>query len=198
MLSNIKNLPLALIIIDGFGIAAPSRGNAVTEAKMPFYNFIIRNYQTFVLAAGGEAVGLPWGEPGNSEVGHQNLGAGKIVYQEVLKINKSIEDGSFFENEALLSAISHCKKHNSSLHILGILSDGGIHGHQDHIYAVLELAARHSLKRVHVHAILDGRDVPYNSGIEYMKQLEKIIKRIKVGSIATISGRFWAVDRDNH
>src|SRR3990167_8655065 len=124
-----NNVPLVLAILDGWGIAPPSRGNAITEAKLPFYNDLLKHYRVVTLAAAGEAVGLPWGEPGNSEVGHLNLGAGKIVYQEVLKINKSIEDGSFFENEALLSAISHCKKHNSSLHILGILSDGGIHGH---------------------------------------------------------------------
>ena len=122
-IQNKKQL-LGLIILDGFGISSPSRGNAITQARMPFFNSLIQNYQSFALAAAGEAVGLPWGEPGNSEVGHQNLGAGKIVYQDVLRINKSIEDKSFFRHEVLLQAISHCKKHNSSLHIMGILSDG--------------------------------------------------------------------------
>jgi len=196
--NQIKNLPLALIVLDGFGIGSANRGNAIAQAKMPFYNSLIKNFKTFALAASGEAVGLPWGEPGNSEVGHQNLGAGKIVYQDVLHINKSIENKSFFNNQVLLGAVSHCKKHNSSLHIIGILSDGGVHGHQDHIYAALELAARSALKRVYLHIILDGRDVSFNSGIEYVKLLEKIIKRVKVGEISTISGRFYAMDRDNH
>lgn len=198
MKNKVKNLPFSLIILDGWGIAPPSRGNAITEAKTPFFNSITQQFKTFSIAASGESVGLPWGESGNSEVGHQNLGAGKIVYQEILKINKSIEDNSFFEKDVFQDAVAHCKKHNSSLHILGILSDGGVHGHQDHIYALLELAARNSLSRVNVHVILDGRDVAYNSGLEYVQQLEKIIKRLKIGEISTISGRFYAMDRDNH
>ncbi|OJI06199.1 phosphoglycerate mutase (2,3-diphosphoglycerate-independent) [bacterium CG10_46_32] len=192
-----NNLPLVLAILDGWGIAPPSRGNAITEAHVPFYSELLKNYQVFSLAASGEAVGLPWGEPGNSEVGHLNLGAGKIVYQDVLRINQAIETGSFFEEEVLLGSISHCKKHNSSFHIIGILSEGGVHGHQDHIYAALELAKRAGLKRVFVHVILDGRDVAYDSGEKYLKQLEKVIKRLGVGCIATISGRFYAMDRDN-
>ena len=142
-----NNLPLMLLILDGFGIAEPSRGNAITEAHLSSYNELLKAYTTFALAASGEAVGLPWGEPGNSEVGHQNLGAGYIVYQDVLRINQAIEQGSFFENEALSGAIANCKKHNSSLHILGILSDGGIHGTAEHIHATLELAARAGLPR---------------------------------------------------
>ncbi len=198
MSNKIKNLPVCLIVMDGWGIAASSRGNAISQANTPFFDSITKEYKTFAISSSGEAVGLPWGEAGNSEVGHQNLGAGKIVYQEVLKINKSIEDNSFFDNEVFQGAISHCKKHNSSLHILGILSDGGVHGHQDHLYAALELASRNSLSRVSLHIILDGRDVAYNSGLEYVLQLGKIIKRLKVGSISTISGRFYAMDRDNH
>jgi len=195
---QLKNLPICLMILDGWGIDQPSRGNAISQAKLPFFNSLIQNYRVFSLAASGEAVGLPWGEPGNSEVGHINLGAGKIVYQEVLKINKSIEDKSFFENETLIKAMSHCKQHNSSFHIMGLLSDGGVHSHQDHMYAALELASRNGLKRVYVHVFLDGRDSPLDSGIEYIKQLEKIIKRVKTGAIATISGRFYAMDRDNN
>ncbi|MDP3995333.1 MAG: 2,3-bisphosphoglycerate-independent phosphoglycerate mutase [bacterium] len=193
-----KNLPLALIILDGFGIAPPSRGNAITEAELPFYNSLLKEYPVFSLAASGEAVGLPWGEPGNSEVGHQNLGAGKIVYQDVLRINQAIENETFFEHEALSGAIANCKKHNSSLHIAGILSDGGIHGHQDHIYASLELAARNRLSRVFLHLFLDGRDVAYDSAEKYLTQLSQVTKRLGVGTIATMSGRFWAMDRDNH
>lgn len=192
------NLPLVLLILDGFGIAPPSRGNAITESRLPNYNELLKRYTTFALAASGEAVGLPWGEPGNSEVGHQNMGAGYIVYQDVLRINQAIADGHFFENEALAGAVSHCKKHNSSLHILGILSDGGIHGHQDHVYAALELAARAKLSRVFLHLILDGRDTPYASAAGYLKQLEKVAKRLATGTIATVSGRFYAMDRDNH
>ena len=194
----LKNLPLVLLILDGFGIAAPSRGNAVSQSKMPVYNDLARLYPFFSVAAAGEAVGLPWGEPGNSEVGHLNLGAGKIVYQPVLRINKSIEDETFFENEALAAAVAHCKKHNSSLHFMGLLSDGGVHSHQDHLYALLEMASRASLNRVYIHVFLDGRDTAPDSGLEYVKQLEKVSKRLKVGSIATISGRFYAMDRDNH
>ena len=192
-----NNVPLVLAILDGWGIAPPSRGNAITEAKLPFYNDLLKHYRVVTLAAAGEAVGLPWGEPGNSEVGHLNLGAGKIVYQDVLRINQSIENGSFFEREALLGAIGHCKKHNSSFHIIGILSDGGVHGHQDHIYAALELAARAGLSHVFLHLILDGRDVAYDSAKTYLEQLERVMKRLGVGSVATMSGRFYAMDRDN-
>ncbi len=193
-----QNIPLVLLILDGFGIAPPSRGNAISQAKMPVFNDLLSKHKAFSLAASGEAVGLPWGEPGNSEVGHLNLGAGKIVYQEVLSINNSIENGSFFENQAFLEAISHCKKHNSSLHLAGLVSDGGVHSHQDHLLALLELAGKASLKRVFVHVFLDGRDTAFNSGLGYVRELERIMKRIGVGSIATVSGRFWAMDRDNH
>ncbi len=198
MNQNFHNLPLVLCIADGWGIAPPSRGNAISQAKLPFFDMMTRNYQTFALAAAGEAVGLPWGEPGNSEVGHQNLGAGKIVYQEVLRINKSIENETFFENKVLQGAVAHAKQHNSNFHIIGLLSDGGVHSHQDHIYASLELAARAKLKNVFVHVILDGRDTTYDSGLGYVTRLEKIMKRINVGRIATVSGRFYAMDRDNH
>jgi len=193
-----KNLPLVLLILDGWGIASPSRGNAFTAGTAPFFSQLTREYQTFSLAAAGEAVGLPWGEAGNSEVGHLNLGAGRIVYQEVLKINKSIENGSFFDNEVLNAAIANCKQHNSSLHLLGLVSEGGVHSHQDHLYALLELAAKSSLRRVYVHVFLDGRDSPFSSGLGYVQALERVMQRLGVGRIATISGRFYAMDRDNH
>ena len=198
MTNQIKNLPLVLLILDGWGIAPPSRGNAFSAGTTPFFNQLTRQYQTFSLAASGEAVGLPWGEAGNSEVGHLNLGAGRIVYQEVLKINKAIENGTFFDNQALTAAIGNCKQHNSSLHLLGLLSEGGVHSHQDHLYALLELAARSALRRGYVHVFLDGRDAPFNSGLGYVQSLERGMKRLGVGKIATISGRFYALDRDNH
>lgn len=198
MATKVKNLPLVLLILDGWGIAPASRGNAFTGSKIPIYNQLIRNYKTFSLAAAGEAVGLPWGEPGNSEVGHLNLGAGKIVYQPVLKINKAIEDKTFLKNEQLLGAIEHCKKNNSSLHLMGLLSDGGVHSHQDHLYALLEMAAKYGLRRVYVHVFLDGRDTAFNSGLYYVKQLEKVMKQLGVGRIATVAGRFFAMDRDNN
>lgn len=198
MATQFKNLPLILLILDGWGIAPPSRGNAFTGADTPFYNDLLRNYQTFAVAASGEAVGLPWGEPGNSEVGHLNLGAGKIVYQPVLKINRSIENKSFFENETLLGAVKHCQKNNSSLHLMGILSDGGVHGHIDHLYALLELAARNNLTKVFVHGFLDGRDTPFASGLDYVSQLEKVFASLGAGKLVSLSGRFWGMDRDNH
>ncbi len=198
MENQVKNLPLVLLILDGWGIAPPSRGNAFTGAKIPFYNNLLRNYQCLALAAAGEAVGLPWGEPGNSEVGHLNLGAGRIVYQEVLRINKSIEDGTFFANQALQETITHCRTHNSSLHLMGLLSDGGVHSHQDHLFALLELAARSALRRVFVHVFLDGRDTKFDSGLKYVAELERVMKRLGTGQIASISGRFYALDRDNH
>lgn len=198
MATQFKNLPLVLLILDGWGIAPASRGNSFTGAETPFYNDLVRNYKTFSLAASGEAVGLPWGEPGNSEVGHLNLGAGKIVYQPVLKINKSIEDQTFFSNEVLLGAVKHCQKNNSSLHIMGIVSDGGVHGHIDHLYSLLELASRNNLSRVYVHAFLDGRDVAFTSGLDYIAALEKVLASLGAGKIASVSGRFYAMDRDNH
>ena len=198
MINQYKNLPLVLLILDGWGIASSSRGNSFTGARMPFYNELVRNYKTFSLAASGEAVGLPWGEPGNSEVGHLNLGAGRIVYQPVLKINKAIENKTFFDNEILVGAIKHCQKNNSSLHIMGILSDGGVHGHIDHLYALLELASRNKIGKVYVHAFLDGRDAPFSSGLDYVSQLEKVFASLGTGKLATLSGRFYAMDRDNH
>ena len=198
MNQNIKNLPIVLLILDGWGIAPSSRGNAFTGSKIPIYNQLVRNYKCFSVAASGEAVGLPWGEPGNSEVGHLNLGAGKIVYQPVLLINKSIEDKTFFNNEELMAAIQNCKQKNSTLHLMGLLSEGGVHSHQDHLYALLELAARNGLKKVYVHVFLDGRDSAFDSGAHYVSQLEKIMNQLGVGKIATICGRFWAMDRDNN
>lgn len=195
---SIKNFPFVLLILDGWGVAPPGRGNAFTGAKIPFYNALLRRYQAWLLAAGGEAVGLPWGEPGNSEVGHLNLGAGKIVYQPVLRINKSIENKTFFQNEVLQGAVKHCREHGSAFHVMGLLSDGGVHSHQDHLFAILELAAKSGIKSVFAHPFLDGRDSGFDSGREYLAGLERVLKRLGVGKIATVSGRFYAMDRDNH
>ncbi|MDD5625810.1 MAG: 2,3-bisphosphoglycerate-independent phosphoglycerate mutase [Patescibacteria group bacterium] len=196
-LSN-KIQPVILIILDGWGIAPPSQGNAVTLANLPIFNKLVSSYPTSTLQSSGEAVGLSWGEPGNSEVGHLSLGAGKIIWENLPKINKSIIDGSFFQNQAFLKAIEHAKKNKSNLHLVGLLSNGAVHSSNEHLYALLELAAKNDFKQVYIHPILDGRDTPRDSGKSFLIQLMEKIKIIGVGQIATITGRFWAMDRDNH
>ncbi|PKL72741.1 2,3-bisphosphoglycerate-independent phosphoglycerate mutase [Candidatus Kuenenbacteria bacterium HGW-Kuenenbacteria-1] len=190
--------PIVLIILDGWGVAPASRGNGISLAKTPNFNKYITTYFSAVLQASGEAVGLPYGEVGNSEVGHLNLGAGKIVYQNLPRINKSILDGSFFNNKVFLEACSYTKENNSALHLMGLVSNGGTHSFNEHLFGLLELAKKEKQKRVYIHAFLDGRDVAYNSGIEFIKELEEKINQIGIGKIATISGRFYAMDRDNH
>lgn len=189
--------PLALIILDGWGIAPDSEGNGITRAKTPFFNSLIQKYPTTALHASGQEVGLPWGKVGNSEVGHMNIGSGLVCYQTLPRINKSIQDKSFFENKSFLDAISYTKQKKSTLHLLGLASHGGVHSHIDHLYALLELAKSQKAKDVVLHIFLDGRDTLYNAGLESVKQIEKRIKKIKLGRIATISGRFYAMDRDN-
>lgn len=186
-----------LMILDGFGVNEKTEGNAVKLANTPNIDNIMLNYPNVIGLASGLAVGLPDGQMGNSEVGHLNIGAGRIVYQELTRITKAIEDGDFFTNPALLSAIENCKKNNSDLHLLGLLSDGGVHSHNKHLYALLKLAKNEGLKNVYIHAFLDGRDTPPASGSSYVKELEEEIKKIGVGKIATISGRYYAMDRDN-
>jgi 2,3-bisphosphoglycerate-independent phosphoglycerate mutase len=190
--------PIALIILDGWGIAPASRGNGISLAKTPNFNKYITTYFSAVLQASGEAVGLPYGEVGNSEVGHLNLGAGKIIFQNLPRINKSILNGSFFKNKIFLEAFSHIKKNNSSLHLLGLVSNGGAHSFNEHLFALLELAKKEKLDRVFIHAFLDGRDTSYNSGLDFIKELEEKINQIGIGKIASLSGRFFAMDRDNH
>ncbi|MEK9129820.1 MAG: 2,3-bisphosphoglycerate-independent phosphoglycerate mutase [Patescibacteria group bacterium] len=190
--------PVALIIFDGWGIAPASRGNGVSLAKIPNFNKYITTYFSATLQASGEAVGLPYGEVGNSEVGHLNLGAGKIVYQNLPRINKAILDGTFFTNEIFLGACSHVKKNNSALHFFGLVSNGGTHSFNEHLFGLLELAKKEKVDSVFIHAFLDGRDTAYNSGLEFIKELQKKIDQIGIGKIATISGRFYAMDRDNH
>ncbi len=190
--------PVVLIILDGWGAAPPSRSNAITMAKTPTMTGLIKTYPAMTLQASGEAVGLSWGEIGNSEVGHLNIGSGKLLYQNLPRINKCIYDGSFFDNEKFLGAIEHCRKNKSKLHLLGLISSGGVHSHIDHLFALLELCQREKFKDVYIHGFLDGRDMPYNSGIDFVEKIKAKITEFKLGQIATLAGRFYAMDRDNH
>ena len=185
-----------LMILDGFGVNENSEGNAVKLAKIPNINEIMKQYPNTIIHTSGLDVGLPEGQMGNSEVGHTNIGAGRIVYQELTRITKSIEDGDFFSNQELVSAIENCKKNNSKLHVLGLLSDGGVHSHMRHLFAILELAKRKDFEDVYVHCFIDGRDTPPASADGYIAELEEKMKEKGVGKIATISGRFYAMDRD--
>ncbi|MFZ5365632.1 MAG: 2,3-bisphosphoglycerate-independent phosphoglycerate mutase [Patescibacteria group bacterium] len=190
--------PLVLIILDGWGIAAPSTGNAITLAKTPNFNRFVANYPAMTLLAAGEAVGLPENEPGNSEVGHMTLGCGKIFYQNLPRINRAIKDGDFFNNQILLKAINHVKVYKSKLHLIGMLSDGNVQGSIVHIMAALDLAKRNNVSRVYIHGILDGVDSVKNSGSDFIRQLQKYLLDNGIGDIASISGRFYALDRDGH
>ena len=185
-----------LMILDGFGDNPNKDGNAIKLAKTPNIDKLMRNYPNEDIYTSGLAVGLPEGQMGNSEVGHTNIGAGRIVYQELTKITKSIEDGDFFAIPEFIEAIENCKKHNSKLHILGLLSDGGVHSHIRHLYGLLEMAKRRDFEDVYVHCFLDGRDTPPASAEGYITQLEEKMKEKKVGKIASISGRYYAMDRD--
>ena len=185
-----------LMILDGFGINENEKGNAVKLANTPNIDKLMKTCPTTVIHTSGLQVGLPEGQMGNSEVGHTNIGAGRIVYQELTRITKSIEDGDFFSIPELVAAIENCKEHNSKLHILGLLSDGGVHSHMRHLFAILELAKRKDFEDVYVHCFLDGRDTPPASGENYIAKLEEKMKEKGVGKIASISGRFYAMDRD--
>lgn len=189
--------PTVLMILDGYGISNETEGNAIAQAKTPVMDEILKKYPHVKGDASGMAVGLPDGQMGNSEVGHTNMGAGRIVYQMLVKITKDIEDGTFFENKALVKAMENCKQKDSSLHLMGLLSPGGVHSHMEHLYGLLEMAKKNGLSKVYVHAYLDGRDVPPSSAAEYMEEAVAKIKEISVGSVATICGRFYAMDRDN-
>ena len=189
--------PTALIIMDGCGINKDTYGNAVAAAKKPNLDRYLAEWPHTTIGASGMCVGLPDGQMGNSEVGHTNMGAGRIVYQELTRITKSIEDGDFFENEELLGAIENCKKNNSDLHLYGLLSDGGVHSHLTHVFALLELAKRNGLKNVYVHGFMDGRDTATDGGKDFINQLYNKMDEIGVGKIASIMGRYYAMDRDN-
>ena len=189
--------PTVLMILDGYGLRDKTEGNAVALANTPVMDKLMAEYPFVKGNASGLSVGLPDGQMGNSEVGHMNMGAGRIIYQELTKITKSIEDGEFFENKALLAACENVKKNDSALHLMGLVSDGGVHSHITHIYGILELAKRQGIEKVYVHCFLDGRDTPPASGKEYVEQLEAKMKEIGVGEVASVSGRYYAMDRDN-
>ena len=187
---------IMLMILDGFGINRLKQANAIKMASTPNIDKLMKTCPTSIIETSGESVGLPEGQMGNSEVGHTNIGAGRIVYQELTRITKSIEDGDFFSNEAFNKAIENCKKNNSNLHILGLVSDGGVHSHQRHLYALLELAKRKDFENVYVHCFTDGRDTSPTAGEGYITELEKKMQEKGVGKIASISGRFYSMDRD--
>lgn len=190
--------PVVLMILDGYGLNDKVEGNAIAQAKTPVMDQLMKECPWVRGNASGMAVGLPEGQMGNSEVGHLNMGAGRIVYQELTRITKEIQDGTFFENPALVKAVENCKKNGSALHLMGLLSDGGVHSHNTHLYALLELARRHGLEKVFVHCFLDGRDTPPASGKEYAEALNKEMEKIGVGRIASVMGRYYAMDRDNN
>ena len=189
--------PLVLCILDGFGHNPDSYGNAVAAAKKPNLDRLFASCPHTLIGASGMDVGLPDGQMGNSEVGHTNIGAGRIVYQELTRITKSIEDGDFFENEALVEAMKNAAADGRALHLMGLLSDGGVHSHITHLYGLLEMAKRCGVKEVNVHCFMDGRDVPPTSGKEYIEQLEAKMAEIGIGRIASVMGRYYAMDRDN-
>lgn len=189
--------PLVLCILDGFGRNDSEYGNAIKAAATPNLTKLFAENPTTYIGASGMDVGLPDGQMGNSEVGHTNIGAGRVVYQELTRITKSISDGDFFENEALVGAVGNAKENGSALHIMGLLSNGGVHSHNSHLYAILELAKRAGLEKVYIHAFLDGRDVAPTSGADFVAQLEDKCSEIGVGKVATVMGRYYAMDRDN-
>jgi 2,3-bisphosphoglycerate-independent phosphoglycerate mutase len=190
-------LPLCLIVMDGYGLAEPGPANAITSARTPELDALFEGYPHTRLTASGEAVGLPDGQMGNSEVGHLNIGAGRVVYQELTRINKAIEDGSFFKNETLDAAVDAAVADGRAVHLMGMLSDGGVHSHRDHLYALLRLAKHRGAAPVYVHCFLDGRDVPPDSGLGFIDDLEVFLAAEGAGRIATVMGRYYAMDRDN-
>ena len=189
--------PVAMLIMDGFGINPSDYGNAIKAARTPNLDRYFAEYPNHIIGASGLDVGLPDGQMGNSEVGHTNMGAGRIVYQQLVKITKSIQDGDFFENPALKAAMENAKANGTALHLMGLLSPGGVHSHMTHMYGLVEMAKRFGLEKVFIHAFLDGRDVPPSSAAEYMEEAVAELGKIGVGKIGVISGRFYAMDRDN-
>ena len=190
--------PVVLMVLDGYGLSDKTEGNAIALANTPVMDKLMKECPFVQGAASGLAVGLPDGQMGNSEVGHMNIGAGRIIYQDLTRITKAINDGDFFKNEVLLQAMDNCKKNDSALHLWGLLSDGGVHSHIEHLYGLLEMAKKNGLQKVYVHAFLDGRDTPPASGKSYIEQLQKKMDEIGVGKIASLSGRYYAMDRDNN
>ncbi len=189
---------LLLVVLDGFGISTPSKSNAITLAEPPTFDYLVNNYPVTTLQASGPSVGLPWGEMGNSEVGHLNLGAGRIVGQDLSRITAAIEDRSFFKNEVFLDAVKHVKKNKSNLHLIGLISPGGVHSYDEHLYALLGMAAEQKVEKVYIHMFLDGRDTAPQIALESLDKLLRKIQILKLGSLATIAGRFYAMDRAEH
>jgi 2,3-bisphosphoglycerate-independent phosphoglycerate mutase len=191
-----KTKPVLLVVLDGWGIRKEREANAIAIAGTPTFDALASEYPSAALQTSGLAVGLPEGQMGNSEVGHTNLGAGRVVYQDLVRINRAIEDGSFLQNDALLLACRRARAGGGALHLMGLLSDGGVHSHEDHLFALLDLAKREGVARAHVHAFMDGRDTPPKSGIDYMRVLERRMVEKGYGNVATVSGRYYAMDRD--
>ena len=188
--------PVVLIVLDGWGIRAERAHNAIAMARKPVYDELMSRYPHAQLIASGEAVGLPAGQMGNSEVGHMNMGAGRVVYQDLTRIDKSIRDGELFESAALGAAMDRVAHGRNALHFIGLVSDGGVHSHQRHLHALIEMAARRKVPQVFVHVITDGRDTSPTGAIRYVAELEEVMRRAGVGRIATVSGRYYAMDRD--
>ncbi len=189
---------VALVILDGFGTASASHGNAISQAHTPNFDYIVSHFPSFTLHASGPLVGLPWGEMGNSEVGHLNIGAGRIVGQDLPRITSSVQNGEFFKNKILLEAVNHASQNSSRLHLIGMVSDGGVHSLDEHLYALLALAEDKGVRRVYVHMFTDGRDTGEKVALDAVKKLRERIARIGVGEIATVAGRFYAMDRGGH
>jgi 2,3-bisphosphoglycerate-independent phosphoglycerate mutase len=191
-----KTKPVLLVVLDGWGLRKEREANAIAVAGTPNMDALVRDFPSTAVETSGLSVGLPEGQMGNSEVGHTNLGAGRIVYQDLVRINRAVEDGSFFTNDALLMAVRRAKEHGGAVHFMGLLSDGGVHSHVEHLHACLELARREGVAKAYVHAFMDGRDTPPKSGLGYMADVEKHLAERKYGKVATVCGRYWAMDRD--
>jgi len=190
--------PVVLVVLDGWGLGEKDRGNAITEANLPTIEKMNEFYPHVAIQASGISVGLPWGEPGNSEVGHISLGTGQVVYQSLPRITMSIQSGEFFNNPAFMKAIEHAKEHKSAIHIMGLIGKGSIHSNMDHLYALLELMHNQKMEQVYIHAFTDGRDSPPTSGVETLRELQNRMALYKVGRLATIGGRYYGMDRNNN
>src|SRR5690348_1128477 len=188
--------PLVLIILDGWGYAPPSRANAISLARKPNYDRLLAEFPNTLIHTSGRFVGLPTGQMGNSEVGHLNIGAGRVVYMDITKIDLMIENGEFYSNPVLLSAMKHARSGGRRLHLFGLLSDGGVHSHQNHLYALLRMAKQNGVDRVFVHCFMDGRDTLPTSGAGYIEQLQQKMRELGTGKVASVSGRYYAMDRD--
>src|ERR1700761_3814692 len=188
--------PLVLTILDGWGYSADTKANAIAMARKPNYDALLRDFPNTLIHTSGRFVGLPTGQMGNSEVGHLNIGAGRVVYMDISKIDVMIEDGQFFTNAALMQAMEAARTGERRLHLFGLLSDGGVHSHQNHLYAILKMAKQNGVDRVFVHCFMDGRDTLPTNGAGYIEQLQQKIREYGVGKIATVSGRYYAMDRD--